>query len=207
MPHQTPSLLNKPASCYNMGSAIPTHAINLSQTYNPDQPMATTREVLVRMDTNEDMDDPKSKIVRIFAETALINLHHHCHPANQKPAIHQCRNGPIDVMAGSHLLASALTHTWILPFAETPLIKGDHCLLGLDFHPDILFVSMVCQPAQPPASYAAPTVSMNRTSTNFANRLLLNAIKITLLNAPSTSLPCYISPWLILTTLNKLIPP
>jgi len=30
-------------------------------------------------------------------------------------------------------------NAWILPFGDPPLIKGDHRLLGLDFHPDILF--------------------------------------------------------------------
>jgi len=49
-------------------------------------------------------------------------------------------------MAGSPLLASALAHAWILPFGKPPLIKGNHCLLGLDFYPNILFSS---QPATP----------------------------------------------------------
>jgi len=49
-------------------------------------------------------------------------------------------------MAGSNLLALALSHAWILPFAEPPLIKDDHRLLGLNFNPSILFGGMLVTP-------------------------------------------------------------
>jgi len=93
------------------------------------------------MDANEDIDNPKSKIMCLFAEMDLIDLHYHCYSATPKPATHQHESCPIDMIAGSNLLAMAQMHAWILPFAEPPLIKGDHRLLGLDFHPGILFGS------------------------------------------------------------------
>jgi len=77
--------------------------------------------------------------MRLFAETDLINLHNHRFPATPKPATHQRGSRPIDLIIGSPLLVSALVNAWILPFGDPPLIKGDHRLLGLDFHPDILF--------------------------------------------------------------------
>jgi len=97
------------------------------------------KEVLIGMDANENVDDPNSKIARLFDETDLIDLHHHRYPTQVKPATYQRGSNPIDLMIGSPLLARALTHAWILPFGEPPLIKGDHRLLGLDFSPTILF--------------------------------------------------------------------
>jgi len=104
------------------------------------------KEVLIGMDANEDVDDSKSKIMWLFTETDLIDLHHHRYPAQTKPATHQCGSKTIDVMAGSNLLAMALSQAWILPFAEPPLIKGDHKLVGLDFDPLILFGGMPATP-------------------------------------------------------------
>jgi len=91
------------------------------------------------MDASEDIDNPCSQISRIFAETDLFDLHHHHYPAQCKPAIHPCGSAPINLVAGTQLLAAALTHPWILLFGMLPLIKGDHRLLGLDFNQDILF--------------------------------------------------------------------
>jgi len=94
------------------------------------------------MDANEDVDNPKSHIMRLFNEADLIDLHHNRYPAQPKPATHQCGSHPIDIMAGTPLCAMALQHTWILPFGMPPMIKGDHHLLGLDFDMDILFGSL-----------------------------------------------------------------
>jgi len=105
------------------------------------------KEVLIGMDVNEDLNDPNSKVMRIFAETDLIDLHYHHYPGTPKPATHQHGSYPIDVIIGSPLLATALTHAWILPFGQPPLIKGDHWLLGLDFSPDILFGSHPATPS------------------------------------------------------------
>jgi len=91
------------------------------------------------MDANEDVDNPQSKIARIFRETDLLDLHHHRYPAVKKPATHQRGSYPIDIMLGSRLLSMALIHAWMHPFGNPHLIKGDHRLLGLDFSPDILF--------------------------------------------------------------------
>jgi len=51
------------------------------------------------------------------------------------------------MMAGSILLAMALSHAWIMPFAKLPFIKGNHRLLGLDFNLSILFGGMLATPA------------------------------------------------------------
>ncbi len=99
------------------------------------------------MDANKDVDSTHSHISRIFAETDLIDLHNHRHPAQPKPATHQRGTNPIDMIIGSTLFAAALTAAWILPFGDPPLIKGDHRLLGADFHPGILFGT---EPPTPP---------------------------------------------------------
>jgi len=88
------------------------------------------KEVLLGMDANENVDDPNSKIARLFDETDLIDLHQHRHPAKTKPATFQQGSHPIDIMLGSPLVAQALITAWILPFGEPPMIKGDHRLLG-----------------------------------------------------------------------------
>jgi len=41
------------------------------------------------MDTNENVDDPNSKIAHIFNKTDLIDLHHHHYPMRAKPATYQ----------------------------------------------------------------------------------------------------------------------
>jgi len=81
------------------------------------------KEVLVRMDSNKNVNNLHAKIMCIFAKTDLIDLHHHQYQATPKLATYQRGQHPIDIKAGSNLLASALTHTWILPFAEPPTIK------------------------------------------------------------------------------------
>jgi len=101
------------------------------------------KEVILCMDTNEDVDDPKSAIRRLFTETDLVDLHHHRHPANPKPATHQRGSAAIDLIAGSPLPASALRRAWIHPFHEPAPIKGDHRMLGIDFDPAILFGSSI----------------------------------------------------------------
>jgi len=47
------------------------------------------KEVLIGMDANEDVDNTKSHISRIFAETNLIDIHHHRYPTQSKPATYQ----------------------------------------------------------------------------------------------------------------------
>jgi len=105
------------------------------------------KEILISMDTNEDVDNPKSKISCIFAETDLVDIHQYWHPGIKKPATHQCRSAPIDLMLGTTLFAIATTAVWMLPFGNPPLIKGDHWLIGMDFHPGILFGSTPLSPA------------------------------------------------------------
>jgi len=105
------------------------------------------KEVLVGLDANESVDDPRSKIMRLMAETDLIDLHHHCYPSSTKPATHQRGSHPIDLILGSPRLASTLVHAWILPFGDPPLIKGNHHLLGLEFNAKTLFGSKPNQPS------------------------------------------------------------
>ncbi len=38
------------------------------------------------MDANEDINNPKSHISQLFAETNLVNIHHYCYPMTHKPA-------------------------------------------------------------------------------------------------------------------------
>ncbi len=99
----------------------------------------TNKEVLLCMDTNDHVDDPKAKISRLFSETDLTDLHHHRYPSNKKPATYQRGSRPIDLMAGSPLTVDALVSAWMCPFNDPPTIKGDHRLMGLDFDMDILF--------------------------------------------------------------------
>jgi len=62
---------------------------------------------------------------------------------------HQHGRHLVDLMIGSLLFAMALIHACILPFGVPALIKGDHCLLGLDFDPDTLFGNPPSDPAAP----------------------------------------------------------
>jgi len=105
-----------------------------------------SKDVLLGMDVNEDVDNPRSHITHLFTENGLIDLHSHRHPAVRKPAMHQRGSSPIDVLAGTQLLADALCYIWILPFGMPALIKGDHHLLGADFDPDILFGTKITTP-------------------------------------------------------------
>ncbi len=104
------------------------------------------KEILISMDVNKDVDHPKSQISWIFAETDLIDIHHYWYPATQKPATHQRGSKPIDMMLGTTLFAAAMTAAWMLPFGKLPLIKGNHQLIGTDFHPGILFGSTPISP-------------------------------------------------------------
>jgi len=105
------------------------------------------KEVLICMDANENVDDPKSQISRLFLETDLVDIHRYRYPTAPRPATHQRGTSPIDMMIGSTLFAAAATAAWLLPFGAPPLIKGDHRLLGADFHPGILFGTAPDTPA------------------------------------------------------------
>jgi len=50
---------------------------------------AQDKEILLCMDTNNNVDDPKAKISRIFSETDLSDLHYHRYPTLKKPATYQ----------------------------------------------------------------------------------------------------------------------
>jgi len=99
------------------------------------------------MDANKNVDDPGSKIMRLFAETNLTDLHYHHYPTTAKPATHHRGSHPIDLIICSPLLVLALAHAWILPFSKPPLIKGNHWLLGLDFHVETLLGSRPTTPS------------------------------------------------------------
>jgi len=97
------------------------------------------KEVILCIDANEPIDDPRSEVSRLFTETDLVDLHHHRYPALRKPATHQRGSHAIDLIAGSPLVVSALLHAWIHPFGDPVCIKGDHRLLGVDLDPEVLF--------------------------------------------------------------------
>jgi len=105
------------------------------------------KEILICMDANEDVSNPKSQISRLFLETDLVDIHHYRYPTIPRPATHQRGSLPIDMMIGTTLFATAATAAWMLPFGDPPLIKGDHRILGADFHPGILFGSTPDNPA------------------------------------------------------------
>jgi len=106
------------------------------------------KEVLLGMDANKDVDNPCLHISCLFMETGMIDLHYHCYLTNQKLATHQQGSSlMMHIIASTGLLADALTSAWILLFGILLLIKGDHCLLGLDFNPDILFGINPANPA------------------------------------------------------------
>jgi len=97
------------------------------------------KEVIICIDANEPVDDPKSEISRLFQETDLTDLHQHKYPGNRKPATQQRGSKTIDLIAGSPKVADALIHAWICPFGEPAAIKGDHRMLGIDLDPDVIF--------------------------------------------------------------------
>jgi len=84
------------------------------------------KEVLICMDANESIDDPKADISCLFTATDLVDLRHHRYPSIRKPATHQRGTNAINVMAGSPLVVEAMHNAWICPFATPAIIKGDH---------------------------------------------------------------------------------
>jgi len=110
----------------------------------------TGKEIILGMDANEDIDHPQLEIMWVFNETDLLDLHHHCYPATPKPATHQWGSRPINLLAGTPMCASAICRAWILPFGMPPTIRGDHCLLGLDFDTDLLFSNSPTNPMPTP---------------------------------------------------------
>jgi len=106
------------------------------------------KEVILCIDMNDPVDDPKADVARLFQETDLLDLHYHKYPSYQKPATHQRGSRAIDLIAGSPNVADAVLHVWICPFGDPATIKGDHRLLGVDLDPDLLFGNSVPIPAQ-----------------------------------------------------------
>jgi len=172
MPLQTLSWHNRHESYSWMACPIPIWITKLIQLIK--QWFHQHKVVLIGMDANENVDDPCSKIAGIFAKMDLIDMHHHWYPATPKlPTMHQRGSFPIDLMLGSLLLAAALNKAWILPFRIPPLIKGNHCLLGLDFDPDILFSGTVAQ-LSPSTPHGIN--SHCKMSRNIAKRQSINVI-------------------------------
>jgi len=97
------------------------------------------------MDTNNNLDDPKASIAKLFSETDLTNLHFHRYPALHTPATHQRGSQMIDLMAGTPRVTAALTAAWMHPFHDPATIKGDHRLLGINLNPNILFGTKMYQ--------------------------------------------------------------
>jgi len=75
-----------------------------------------SKDILLGMDANKDVNNLWSHISCLFTKTGLIDLHAHRYPAMRKPAMHQRGSSPIDVLVGTQLLFDALHYAWILPF-------------------------------------------------------------------------------------------
>jgi len=99
----------------------------------------TNHKIILCMDANDDIDNPKADVTRLFHETDLMDLHFHKYPGTRKPATQQRGSKAIDVIAGSPRVTEALVHAWICPFGYLATIKGDLCLLGVDLDPEVLF--------------------------------------------------------------------
>jgi len=84
------------------------------------------KELIICMDANDPVDDPRADIARLFRETDMIDLHYHQHPGHRKPATQQRGSQAIDLIAGSPKAAEAMVHAWICPFGDPAMIKGDH---------------------------------------------------------------------------------
>jgi len=106
------------------------------------------KEIILCMDANDPIDNPKADILRLFRETDMIDLHYHHYPGTRKPATQQRGRNAIDMIAGSPRAAEAMVHDWIFPFGEPAMIKGDHCPLGIDFDPEVLFRNALAPPTQ-----------------------------------------------------------
>ncbi len=49
----------------------------------------TNHEIILCMDANDNIDDPKLDVARLFQETDLMGLHYHKYPSNRKLATQQ----------------------------------------------------------------------------------------------------------------------
>jgi len=76
------------------------------------------KEVLLCMDTNDNLDDPKASIAKLFSKTDLTNLHFRRYPALCTPATHQRGSHTIDLMAGTPQVVEALTLAWMHPLPQ-----------------------------------------------------------------------------------------
>jgi len=106
------------------------------------------KEIFICMDANDLVDDLKAEISCLFQETDLVDLHYHKYLGLRKPASQQHGSKAIHLIAGSPQVAEAIVHAWICPFGKPVAIKGDHCLLGVNLNPEILFGNALAQPAQ-----------------------------------------------------------
>jgi len=61
--------------------------------------------IILCMDANENTDNTKAEISRLFQETDLLDLHYHHYPGHRKPATQQQGQHPIDIMVGSPCIA------------------------------------------------------------------------------------------------------
>jgi len=140
MPLPTLSLHNKPG-CYSlMALKTPTPNSNSSTTSFSKSNNGNTNAKKYSLEWIQIKWWPMLQNSQTLCQTDLVHLHHHHYLTTPKPAMHQHGSSPIDVMVRHPLLAMALAHTWVLPFGIPPLVKGNHCLLGLDIYPNILLV-------------------------------------------------------------------
>jgi len=108
----------------------------------------TNHEIILCMDANDNIDDPKLDIARLFQETDLMDLHFHKYPGTRKPVTQQCGSKAIDVIVGSPRITEALVHAWTCPFRYPGAIKGNQRLVGVDLDPEVLFGMEITLPMQ-----------------------------------------------------------
>jgi len=86
------------------------------------------KEIIIYMDANEPVNNPKVAIYHLFQETDLLDLYHHKYPGNCKPTTQQWEWHAIVLIVGSPCIAAALAQAWIYPFGHPASIKGNASL-------------------------------------------------------------------------------
>ena len=97
---------------------------------------AQNHEVILSLDSNEDLRDRNSKLANLLAETDLVHLLGNRHHLDT-PATHTTKT--IDYVFCTPGAASAVTACGYLPFQHHAEIKGDHRGIFVDFNANVLF--------------------------------------------------------------------
>jgi len=98
-------------------------------------------EVLLCLDADKDVENltPLKDLGQLIAVTNLADTHDTKYPNHPCPAMHQRGIQPIDIILASPQFINAITATYILPFGQPITMPEDHCTLGVDLDPQLLF--------------------------------------------------------------------